>query len=249
MLINMVFPLIYAFGMILIRNVIRLIDMASCNKTKCYTQQQYIDTYAGPEFYIHLKYSSILKIIFITMMYGVQLPVLFPIAFMSFMILYVLENFLLYYSYRIPPTYDEKLNESVLNTMINAPLFMCFFGFWQLSSFQLLPYHDKQLIPKETLNSQYVADHYWYQYMNVAFFFKYSGPAIPFSFFFGLYLIMRFIKYNKEQCIWLKTKLLIFKPENEYLEQLNPFFESLDKEDRQWTIMEEQYCSDQLKMN
>jgi hypothetical protein len=44
------------------------------------------------------------------MMYGVGLPILFPIAVFALLGLYLLEKVLLYYSYRMPPTYDEKLN-------------------------------------------------------------------------------------------------------------------------------------------
>ena len=41
---------------------------------------------------MHFKYSSILTTVYITMLYGVGMPVLFPIACFSFVVLYVLEK-------------------------------------------------------------------------------------------------------------------------------------------------------------
>jgi hypothetical protein len=44
------------------------------------------------------------------MMYGMALPILFPIAGVSFLVLYVLEKLMIYYFYSEPPTSDEKLH-------------------------------------------------------------------------------------------------------------------------------------------
>lgn len=68
------------------------------------------------------------------MMYGVGLPVLFPIAALSILVLYILEKSLINYSYRLPPTYDERLNNNVLSILSYAPLFGLIFGYWMFSS-------------------------------------------------------------------------------------------------------------------
>jgi len=67
-------------------------------------------------------------------MYGLGLPLLFPVAAGSFFVLYVVEKLMVYYSYRQPPMYDEKLNAHVLSLMTWAPLFMLAFGYWMLSN-------------------------------------------------------------------------------------------------------------------
>ena len=72
------------------------------------------------------------------MMFGAGLPVLFPIAAAAFLVLYTVENFLLYYVYKQPPAYDEKLNNAVLARLSYAPLFILAFGYWMLSNHQLL---------------------------------------------------------------------------------------------------------------
>lgn len=71
-------------------------------------------------------------------MYGVGLPILFPIAASALFVLYMLEKFMLYKSYRMPPTYDEKLNNNVLSIMTYAPLLTLSFGYWMLSNKQLM---------------------------------------------------------------------------------------------------------------
>lgn len=72
------------------------------------------------------------------MMYGMGIPVLFPIAAFSLFVLYCIEKFMLYYVYREPPMYDEKLNNNALGILTWAPLLFLSFGYWMLSSKQLL---------------------------------------------------------------------------------------------------------------
>ena len=110
----------------------------SSSKTQLKNIRQYIDLYAGPEFSIHYKYSGILNVTFVTLMYGVGIPILYPIAFCYFFVLYIVEKGMLYYYYREPPQYDEILNEEALRILKKAPLFMLAFGYWMLSNRQLI---------------------------------------------------------------------------------------------------------------
>jgi len=66
-------------------------------KTKCTSMQVYTDLYSGPEYFIHFKYSGMMNICFVTLMYGMGLPILFPIAAFSYFILYSLERILVAY--------------------------------------------------------------------------------------------------------------------------------------------------------
>ena len=59
---------------------------------------------------MHFKYSTLLNVIFVTFMYGLGMPILFPIAFLSCFVLYFVEKTMLYYGYRVPPMYDERLS-------------------------------------------------------------------------------------------------------------------------------------------
>lgn len=71
-------------------------------------------------------------------MYGFGMPTLFPIAAFSFIILYLTERSMLFYAYRLPPMYDHRLSESVLNKLNFAPVMFLFFGYWMVSNQQLL---------------------------------------------------------------------------------------------------------------
>lgn len=61
-------------------------------KTKTTNMQQYVDIYSGPGYLIHFKYSGILNLAFVTMMYGTGIPVLFPIAVFGYALFYTLER-------------------------------------------------------------------------------------------------------------------------------------------------------------
>lgn len=71
-----------------------------------------------------------LNILFMTMMYGAALPLLFPIAVVSYAILYLEDIILLVYFAEAPPTYDEQLNQKFINLVKKAPLVLLGFSFW-----------------------------------------------------------------------------------------------------------------------
>ena len=85
--------------------------------TKTKSIQAYLNVYSGPVYYMHYKWSTIMTNTFITFMYGFGMPILFPLAMGSFIILYIVEKFLLFYGYRLPPMYDEQLSQDVLNKL------------------------------------------------------------------------------------------------------------------------------------
>lgn len=141
MLFNVYYPIVEFFMFGAMRKAFRFMDQGfSCNKlkTKKTTIQLYVELQSGPVFFIHYKYSAVLNIVFVTMMYGMGIPVLFPIAAASLFVLYCIEKFMLYYVYREPPMYDEKLNNNALSILTYAPLLFLSFGYWMFSSKQLL---------------------------------------------------------------------------------------------------------------
>jgi len=137
MLFNVYWPVVEFFIFGSMRQAFRLMDRGfSCDqtRTKKTTLQQYVELYSGPVFFIHYKYSSIMNITFVTMMYGLGMPALFPVAAMSFLTLYCIEKIMLHYCYREPPMYDERLNNNALGILTWAPLLFLSFGYWMLSS-------------------------------------------------------------------------------------------------------------------
>ena len=105
MAFNSVYPVLEACGYWGMRILFRILD-GGCGcgkdrkyKTKTTSIQKYINIYAGPIYFMHFKYSAIENICFVTFMYGFGMPTLFPIAAISFIILYLTERSMLFYAY------------------------------------------------------------------------------------------------------------------------------------------------------
>ncbi len=140
MVFTVVWPLMEFFSSFAIRYCFRLLDISfTCNslKTKTKTIEKFVALYSGPEYTIHYKYSTILNITAITFMFGAGMPILFPIALCSFIVLYLVERLLVAYSYQSPPMIDETLSQSVLSILSWAPLLYCSFGSWMMSNRQI----------------------------------------------------------------------------------------------------------------
>ena len=101
---------------------------------------------------------------------------------------------MLYYLYKKPPDYDEKLNDSILTNMTRAPLLLYAFGYWMLSNKQLLQTYPEWDAETQTgglrsityKGEAFQAEHFWYEFLNPAYIFK-SGPAGSLLLAFWLY--------------------------------------------------------------
>lgn len=147
MLYNVFWPIIEFIMWYMMRFIYRLMDnpcfyLCCCNKTykfdtKTKSIPQYLEIYSGPAYLIHYKYSSLINIVFITFMFGAGLPILFPIAYASFFVFYVVERLLVAYSYREPPLFDQTLNREALQLIKFAPLIYCAITFWMFGNRQI----------------------------------------------------------------------------------------------------------------
>lgn len=109
MTFNMFFPIIEFVGFFLLRFAYRLWDSGltlRATSTKSKSIDNYVDLYSGPAYFIHYKYSYLLNIIFVTFTFGAGIPILFPIALGSFLVLYTVERLAVAYSYKRPPMFD-----------------------------------------------------------------------------------------------------------------------------------------------
>jgi len=147
MLISCFFPFI-EFGIAFSKSyAFKMLDRSFSRdtyKTKKTSIQMYVDLYSGPEYMIHFKYSIILNIAFVMMMYGMGIPLLFPVAALSYLILYSLERLLVCYFYQQPPAFDDKMTKNAVGILKWAPLLYLFFGYWQLSNQQVF---DNKVVP------------------------------------------------------------------------------------------------------
>lgn len=102
--------------------------------TKKTSMAQYKDLYSGADYVIHFKCSGVINIVWITMMYGVGLPILFPVACFNFFNQYICERILVCYTVKLPPALDDQLTNNALSKIAWAPLLFLMNGYWMLSN-------------------------------------------------------------------------------------------------------------------
>jgi hypothetical protein len=241
MFFNIYWPAMEFCGWFGFRTFFRLLDRnfgCDVHRTKKTTIQTYYEIYSGPTFFIHYKYSSILNITFVTMMYGLGLPVLFPIAAFSLFGLYCVEKLMLYYSYRMPPMYDEKLNRNALILISYAPLLFLSFGYWMFSSHQL---YANEVYYRENSSIPSITDHIWYSVFTKA---GYQHlPSIPLLIFFWIFLLGTIFRSYLDRLLLKIFGFRIFEID----EDLDNYFNTIDDNDRHWSISEENNVREQFK--
>lgn len=90
-------------------------------------------------------------------MYGSGIPVLFPIAFLSLLVIYLKERLCLAYSYRDPKLMlDDSLNQTALSLLAYPPLLYSAFAFWMFNNPQIFT-NDVYYLP--TYSSAEVTGH------------------------------------------------------------------------------------------
>jgi hypothetical protein len=71
-------------------------------------------------------------------MYGAGIPILFPIAVLSLVVLYIKERLCLAYSYRNPKLMlDNSLNRTALKLLTFPPLIYSAFAYWMFNNLQI----------------------------------------------------------------------------------------------------------------
>lgn len=86
---------------------------------------------------MHYKFSSIIVQVTVSFMYGMMLPVLFPITLMGIINMYMIEKLTIAYYYQEPPKYDNKLIEIASWYLQRAPIIMFIFGYWAMTNPQM----------------------------------------------------------------------------------------------------------------
>ena len=73
-------PFLHLFSNFCFREYTRFKDGRNANLTKTSSIPDYKKVWGGNEFKLHVKFANLLNITFVTMLYGLGLPLLFPIA-------------------------------------------------------------------------------------------------------------------------------------------------------------------------
>jgi hypothetical protein len=149
---------------------------------------------------------------------------------------------MIYYSYRMPPAYDDKLNKGVLSLMTWAPVCMLSFGFWMISNKQLV---SNDYVHEFTYSSDIdITSHYWTEVFTSA---AYSNnPAMPLLLIFW---VVFFGTLTRNPVFGFITRHLKFMRvgDLELDEGLPNYFTTLDEHDREWSIKEEENVDKVMK--
>ena len=235
MVISAIMPLVEIVMFWCLRNGLRWLDRSFTKdvfKSKKKSIQLYIDTYSGPEYTIHFRYSTIMNTTFVCLMYGTALPILFPIALFSFFMLYTVERLQVCYWYKQPPAFDEKMTMNTLRMLLWAPIIYMMFSYWVLSNNQMF---DNVVFKYANANDLVLSGHLLIrelatlrldQSIPCLVMFLLTAFLVPFSSIFTA--IVEFFKPDA------------FKLNLNIDENLGNYFEALEQDDKNQMIVEEE---------
>jgi hypothetical protein len=196
--------------------------------TKASTTQKLINSYAGPSMLFHYRYAFMMISIFTTMLFGVGIPILFPICLLNLCVQYVVDRIMTVYIYQEPPMFDSELTNTSLWFLQYAGALYLAFGFWMLS--------NKQIFSNEVHPIKYVGDISFTGHtigrLNLH---QASIVVLLVALCVIIYLVWLFLKYTVEAMCFSSSV------EEELLgvEDLFNFYDSLHLQDLQFLIDEE----------
>ena len=137
MLISSLMPYVGFLMVVYIPKVLRMMDNKDPFKTKMKSIQELRSIWFGADFIIHIKQSENLNILFVSMMYGVGMPILFPLAAFNFMNQWICDRYLVAWHMRLPPSLDDTLMRNFIGKVRIAPIIMAFNGYWMIENKQI----------------------------------------------------------------------------------------------------------------
>lgn len=198
---------------------------------------QYIELYSGPSYIVHFKYSSVFNVTFVTMMYGVGLPILFPIAVMNYFIFYFLERYHMARTYQLPPSLDDRLTKNAIKVLKFAPLLLLANGAWMLSNLQIF---DGVFYNKETSSDVALSGHNFASLFAVT---QASPVVLMVMIMFTILILQNFFKKQ------LKSWGFAFSAGKiEVDENLPNFFNAIKLSESDWICKENDYYNKTYKM-
>ena len=84
------------------------------------------------------------------MMYGAGIPLLFPIAALSYLISWLVERYHVAYTCQAPPALDDRLTKNAITMLSYSPILFLLNGYWMTSNKQIF---DSQ-VNEKTISSE-----------------------------------------------------------------------------------------------
>ena len=193
-----------------------------------------------------------LTIFFVSMFYGAGMPVLFPIGFISFAVIYIVEIFLFYYWYTKPPMYDSTISKSAIAILPTAALFNVLVAYWMVGNKQI--FYNRYLHTREMLTSVPDTEHTVGEYVRT----DHSVLLFAFSMVLLFEFIVRpvyaWLIFEIEHTIRgpaqldkaLEAELMSAGVEYNPDENLRYYFDSLTYGDCKWWLAEDKECKEGL---
>ena len=114
----------------------------SAKHTNSLSQEDYEDVNVGSDPCMDYKYASMLTVVFVTMLYGSGIPILYLISAVFFFATYWVDKILIFYYYRKPELLDENLATRTLYWFKYALLLHVIGAICMYSNSDILP--DKE---------------------------------------------------------------------------------------------------------
>lgn len=95
---------------------------------------KYLDLKAGPEYIMDYKIANTTTILFIAIVIGPILPLLYPIGFIALVVQYITEKVSLDRFYRLPKKQDESLTIINIKMLMIAPMLGLSLSIWALGN-------------------------------------------------------------------------------------------------------------------
>lgn len=192
-----------------------------------------MDLYTGPDYIVHYKYSGILNVTYVTMLYGLGLPMLFPIAFLSYFIFWATERYQIAYTYQLPPAMDDKMTVNAMKLLSYTPILFLFNGYWMLSNRQIF---DNVVNSLTKSTDQMSSAHGWSSVASM----NHASPMLMIALAFIVITVLRVGFYDT----MMKWGFTISTNTIEVDENLPNFFQSVKLSDADWLVKESNYLRD-----
>jgi hypothetical protein len=97
-------------------------------------QDRLTQMFTGPEFRLSVRYAQLTNTVFVTLMYSSGMPILLPIAAVSFFVSFWVDKYLFLRFYRKPPHYDTRMGMKMTGLLPYAMLLHLGFAAWMYSN-------------------------------------------------------------------------------------------------------------------
>ena len=173
------------------------------------------------------RYANVQMIVFVSMTYGVSMPVLFPLCFIFLLVNYIMERLMVIYFYRKPPMLDDELNNRALQMMKWAALLFALNGYWVFSNRQIF---SNDITPKTRASAIEITNHTVFKLHD-----DNSQLLLWASIAMALIFVLVEVVNALKNCLFTKSK----KKELMEIEDLPNYYAGLYKKDIDTIVKEE----------